>query len=111
MKTILFVDDNEAFCRLAKLIFEEEGYQVVTAKDGPEAIAAIAVVQPDVAVLDIRMPKASGFEVAEEMSEITPETPIIFCTGNDETCLSDERSRLGAACIEKAPTLPSCRWP
>ena len=102
MKTILFVDDNEAFCRLAKLIFEEEGYRVVTAKDGEQAIEAVAAARPDVAVLDIRMPKTSGFDVAEEMSELTPETPIIFYTGNDESCIADERSHLGAACIEKS---------
>ena len=100
MKTILFVDDNEAFCRLAKLIFEEEGYHVVTAKDGRQAIEAVEAARPDVAVLDIRMPKTSGFDVAEEMNELTPETPIIFYTGNDETCIADERSHL-AACIEK----------
>ena len=102
MKTILFVDDNEAFCRLAKLIFEEEGYHVVTAKDGQQAIEAVEAARPDVAVLDIRMPKTSrlrrGFE---EMNELTPETPIIFYTGNDETCIADEGSHLGAACIEK----------
>ncbi len=102
MKTILFVDDNEAFCRLAKLIFEEEGYHVVTAKDGRQAIEAVEAARPDVAVLDIRMPKTSGFDVAEEMNELTPETPIIFYTGNDETCIADERSHLGAACIEKS---------
>ena len=42
------------------------------------------------------MPKTSGFDVAEEMNELTPETPIIFYTGNDETCIADERSRLRA---------------
>jgi DNA-binding NtrC family response regulator len=102
MKTILFVDDNPAFCGLARLIFEEEGYRVVTANGGREAIEAAAAVHPDVAILDIRMPQTSGFEVAEEMAELTPETPIIFYTGNDEICASDERSRLGAACVEKS---------
>jgi DNA-binding NtrC family response regulator len=102
MKTILFVDDNEAFCRLAKLIFEEEGYHVVTAKDGRRAIETVAAERPDVAILDIRMPQTSGFDVAQQMSELAPETPIIFYTGNDESCTIDERSRLGAACIEKS---------
>jgi CheY-like chemotaxis protein len=102
MKTILFVDDDDAFRRLAKVIFEEEGYRVVTAGDGREALETVTSARPDVAILDIRMPKTSGFDVAEELGQLTPEVPIIFYTGNDETCLSDERSRLGAACIEKS---------
>ena len=101
MKTILFVDDNEAFCRLAKLIFEEEGYQVVTAKDGQQAIEAAAAARPDVAILDIRMPKTSGFDVAEEMSELTPKRPL-FSTPATTNRASPTSDRTCAACIEKS---------
>jgi len=61
MKTVLFVDDDEGFRCLCKRIFEDEGYRVVLAQDGSEAVGAVESQSPDVAILDVRMPRQNGF--------------------------------------------------
>ena len=57
---VLYVDDDEASREICRRILEEEGYRVVLAQDGAEAIDVVEAESPDVAVLDIRMPRKSG---------------------------------------------------
>jgi DNA-binding NtrC family response regulator len=102
MKTLLFVDDDEAFRVLCKRIFEEEGYRVLLAQDAAEAIDAVEAERPDVAVIDVRMPRKTGLEVAQEISSIDPRIPIIFYTACDDVCAIDRRSRFAAACVGKS---------
>lgn len=102
MKTVLFVDDDEAFRVLCKRIFEEEGYRVVLAEDGVQAIDALAVEMPDVAVLDVRMPRMGGLDVAEEIKTTNPGIPIVLYTANDEICMFDNRAQLASACVDKS---------
>jgi CheY-like chemotaxis protein len=102
MKTVLFVDDDAGFRVLCKRIFEDEGYRVVLAQDGAEAISAVEAEKPDVAVLDVRMPCRSGLDVAEEIGTTNPQIPIILYTANDEVCTIDGRSRFAAACVDKS---------
>jgi CheY-like chemotaxis protein len=102
MKTVLFVDDDEAFRTLCKRIFEDEGYRVVLAQDGIEAIAVVETQNPDVAILDVRMPRQSGFDVAEEINAINPRIPIIFYTSYDDVCTVDHRARFAAGCVGKS---------
>jgi DNA-binding NtrC family response regulator len=102
LKTVLFADDNEAFRELCRRIFEDEGYRVVLANDGTEAISAVEVENPDVAILDVRMPRKGGLEVAELIHAIHPRTPVILYTAYDDICMTDARSRFAAACIGKS---------
>jgi DNA-binding NtrC family response regulator len=102
MKTVLFVDDDESFRNLCKRIFEDEGYRVVLAQDGMEAIVAVESENPDVAILDVRMPRQNGFDLAEEINAIAPAIPIIFYTSFDDICTIDHRSRFAAACVGKS---------
>jgi CheY-like chemotaxis protein len=102
MKTILFADDDRAFREICKRILEDEGYRVVLARGGGEAIDAAKVDRPDVAVLDVHMPLKGGLEAAEQIHAIDPSIPIILYTANDETCTRDHRSCFAAACVEKS---------
>ncbi len=102
MKTVLFVDDDEAFRELYRRIFEDEGYHVVLAEDGPQAIGAVTAESPDVAILDVRMPQMGGLDVAEEIKAINPRIPIILYTANDEICMIDRRAQFATACIDKS---------
>jgi DNA-binding response OmpR family regulator len=65
--TILVVDDDPVIQKLLAVNFEMEGYQVETANDGAEALAAVAAGPPDVVVLDVMMPKVDGIEVVRRM--------------------------------------------
>ena len=101
MKTILFVDDDPGFRELVKRVFQEEGFRVVLAEDGLHATRIVAKEIPDVAILDVRMPKQSGLDLAEELNAMVPELPLILYTANDDMCLCDRRTRFASACVDK----------
>ena len=105
MKTVLFVDDNRNIREFCRRELEAEGYRVVLAADGGEAIRAVRKETPDVLVLDLWMPAMGGLEAIEQIREFAPSIPVIFFTANDEDCLTDRRSRLATACVEKSEDL------
>ncbi|MGD0381988.1 MAG: response regulator [Thermoguttaceae bacterium] len=102
MKTVLFADDDKGFREICKRILEEEGYRIVLARNGIEAIGAVKAERPDLAILDIHMPQNSGLDAAEQIHALDPGIPIILYTSNDDTCTRDRRSRFAAACVEKS---------
>jgi two-component system, response regulator, stage 0 sporulation protein F len=101
MRTVLFVDDDEGFRELCKRVFQEEGYRVVLAEDGRQAIVLVEKESPDVAVLDVRMPQQTGLDLAEELNSIAPQLPVILYTAYDDMCLCDHRTRFASACVDK----------
>jgi len=76
---ILIVDDEEHYLRLMEFILKTEGYRVVKAKNGPEALDAVAMQKPDLVLLDIRMSEIDGFTTCERIREFT-NIPIIMVT-------------------------------
>jgi CheY-like chemotaxis protein len=64
MKRVLIADDNRDWADGLAVLLEEEGYTVQTTYDGREAIEAARTFQPDIVVLDIRMPRLTGYEAA-----------------------------------------------
>ncbi|MGD0897346.1 MAG: response regulator [Thermoguttaceae bacterium] len=101
MKTILFADDNKNIRDYCRATLEEEGYRVALARDGIEAFQVFLAELPDLAVLDISMPRAGGLETLEQIKRLAPGTPVILFTAHDEACLRDERAALADACVEK----------
>ncbi|MEZ4579616.1 MAG: ATP-binding protein, partial [Desulfobacterales bacterium] len=83
---ILFVDDELELVALGQEILERLGYQVVTKRDGTEALQEFKK-DPDrydVVITDMTMPKMTGKKLARELIKIRPEVPIILCTGYSE---------------------------
>lgn len=80
--TVLVVDDHAPLRTLCRLNLEPAGFRVVEAADGDEALAAVSADRPDVILLDIMMPRLSGWKVASALlaDESTDEIPIIFIT-------------------------------
>ncbi len=101
MITILFADDSANIREFLKQELEAEGYRVLLARDGNEALAIVESQRPDVAILDIWMPQLSGLEAAERIAALDPAVHVIFFTNNDELCMRDPRSAFADACIEK----------
>jgi CheY-like chemotaxis protein len=85
-KKILLVDDSGTILMMEKMILAREPYDLVTAKDGREAIEKAAAEQPDLILLDVVMPHLTGFEVLEELRahESTRATPVILVTTRGE---------------------------
>ncbi|MEH7110585.1 response regulator transcription factor [Bacillus sp. JJ1764] len=76
--TILIADDEAEIADLVALHLEKEGYSVIKAADGEEAIYAIQTQTLDLAILDIMMPKLDGYEVTRQIREKHHLLPIIF---------------------------------
>lgn len=102
MKTILYVDDDQASRALFKTVVQEEGYRVVLAEDGFQATDLVAKESPDVAVVDVRMPKKTGLDLVEELNALVPQLPVILYTAYDDMCACDHRTRFASACVEKS---------
>ena len=79
---ILIVDDNPANVKVLRTRLTAEGYEVVTANDGEEGLAAAHREKPDLILLDVMMPKVDGFEVCRRLRGDAnfPFTPIIMVT-------------------------------
>jgi DNA-binding response OmpR family regulator len=82
MHTVLVADDDPDIQSLVVLRLERSGYRVLSASDGREALDIALREQPDLAVLDITMPKLDGLEVTRSLRahEETSEMPVILLT-------------------------------
>ena len=83
MKVLIAEDDRFTREGLAELL-EGEGYQVVTAQDGTEAVREFLSHKPDFVCLDIMMPGQSGYEACRNIRAASPDVPIIFISAKAE---------------------------
>lgn len=85
-KKILLVDDADTILMMERMILHKEPYELVTAKDGQEAIAKAESEHPDLILLDVVMPKMNGFEVCQRLrqNDTTKTIPIIMVTTRGE---------------------------
>ncbi|MEZ4340757.1 MAG: response regulator [Sandaracinaceae bacterium] len=94
--TVLVVDDDETFrTRLARA-FERRGWEVTTAADGDEALAAARRESPEHAVVDLRMPKMGGLALVSELVANDPTTKVVVLTGYGSIATAVEAVRRGA---------------
>jgi len=86
MKTILVVDDERKIVDLARDYLEHAGFAVLTANDGPSALAAARTRRPDLVVLDLGLPGLDGLDVTRQLRTATPtaQLPIIMLTARDD---------------------------
>ncbi|PAB59669.1 response regulator transcription factor [Anaeromicrobium sediminis] len=83
-KTILIVEDEIKILRFLELELKYEGYQVLKAQDGKEALDNFSKNQVDLILLDIMLPKLSGIQVCRRIRQ-TSQVPIIMLTAKDDT--------------------------
>ena len=80
----MIADDDKNICELLRLYMEKEGYTVVIANDGEEAVTKFNAENPDMILLDIMMPKLDGWQVCRELRRKS-DCPIIMITAKGET--------------------------
>ena len=81
-RKILIVDDNRALVVAAERVLEKEGFDALTALNGPEGLEKARTDKPDLIILDILMPGMNGYEVCRRL-QANPDTcgiPVIFLT-------------------------------
>lgn len=81
--TVLIVDDDPDILESFDLAMRSEGATTVTAEDGTEAVSVALQSQPDAVILDMMLPKRSGFLVLEELLSIEPPPIVVMVTANE----------------------------
>ena len=107
-KKILVVDDERDIVKALTIRLRGAGYEVVTAFDGAQGIFTAHKENPDLIILDIRMPAGNGFSVAEKLKQSTNTftIPVIFLTGSPEKNAEKKAMVLGARFYIKKPYDP-----
>jgi DNA-binding response OmpR family regulator len=83
MAKILVADDDPDILRLVKITLDQQGLQVITARDGEEAVQAAIAVNPDLVLLDGMMPRLDGYAAARRIqAELSPAPIVIMLTAN-----------------------------
>ncbi len=80
---ILVVDDEKNILKLYKAELEDEGYEIVIANSGKEAIELFKTDKPDLVTLDIMMPDMDGIQVLRQLKQEDPQVPVIMLTAYD----------------------------
>lgn len=78
--TLLIIDDDRAIRRLLARIAERAGFAVDTAKDGVQALEMMEMKAYDIAIVDLMMPRLSGYEVLEKIGTLTPRPVVLVAT-------------------------------
>ena len=94
-KRILIVDDEAGIVQEIKEFLEEEGYEVHTADTAKTGIALVEKIHPDVVLIDVKLPDASGNEVLRACKEKSPKTKTIMVTGYVDQNVMDEAELIG----------------
>ena len=92
---VLMVDDEEQFRATTKKILDKRGFDTIVAESGEEAIDKIKE-NPDVVILDIRMPGIDGHEALKQIKKLKPELPVIMLTGHGAMPSAKEALATGA---------------
>jgi DNA-binding response OmpR family regulator len=99
MAKILVVDDEPDIVRAVVRIMRSRGHDVVTAKDGQEALEHVVQSPPDLVILDLDLPRVDGFEVCRRIKsgETTKHIPVVMMTAAYISVADADRgTRLGA---------------
>ena len=80
METILVVDDEKNYLLVLKELLVEEGYEVLTAQSGADALAILNETELDLVVTDMKMPGMSGLELLEKSKQRDPQLPVVMMT-------------------------------
>lgn len=82
---VMVIDDSKTIRRSAESLLESEGYEVVTATDGFEALAKIVEHRPDIIFIDIMMPRLDGYQTCAliKNNRVFRDTPVVMLSSKD----------------------------
>lgn len=104
-RQLLLVDDERDLVFYTKLFLEEQGYEVIEAYDGKQALEILQSHRPDLIILDVAMPRMTGWEVLSEIQQ-NPETadiPVLMLTARAEDADKARGWELGVTWYQTKP--------
>ena len=96
METILIVDDEKNYLRVLSAVLEEEGYEVLTALSGREALEIQETSDLDLILTDMKMPGMDGIKLLEHIKAKDPDLPVIMMTAHGTVDKAVEAMQKGA---------------
>src|SRR4030088_393483 len=107
MPTIALVDDDRNILTSVSIALEAEGYRIMTYTDGASALDGFKTSPPDLAILDIKMPRMDGMETLRRLRQKS-DMPVIFLTSKDEEIDELFGIKMGADDFWSSATRRSC---
>lgn len=95
-RRILVADDDRSICLAASEALANVGYQVLCVEDGQAALNAMGEFEPDVLLLDVRMPRLDGFETCRQVRRTFHHLPVLMLTGLEDTDSIERAYQVGA---------------
>jgi two-component system chemotaxis response regulator CheY len=104
--TVLLVDDDAFVRTVLRDALQEDGYNLLEAEDGEQALELIREHRPSVVLLDLFMPRKSGLEALGEITATAPECKVLVISSLDTEALVEQALRSGAAGFITKPFHP-----
>ena len=101
--SIAIVDDEESVCRALQRLLRAAGYGVETFTNGAVFLDTVAARRPDCLVLDLHMPRTSGFDVLGRLRDAGERVPVVVITGHDTPQNRERVMEAGAAAYLRKP--------
>ncbi|HOU50837.1 MAG: sigma-54-dependent Fis family transcriptional regulator [Smithella sp.] len=95
-ETILIVDDEQSICQSLKAILSDEGYQVLVAGSGEEAVKIVEEEMPQLVLLDVWLPGMDGLDTLKAIKKINPQSLVIIMSGHGTIETAVKATKLGA---------------
>ena len=105
-ETILIVDDEISICQSLRAILVDEGFQVLVAGSGEEALKVIAEEMPQLVLLDIWLPGIDGLETLQEIKALHPNVMVIMMSGHGTIETAVKSTSSARLILSKS----LCRW-
>ena len=96
MPTLLLADDSLAIQKVVRLLFEDSRFDLAIVANGDEALERAREERPAAVLADVHMPGASGYDVAREIKQLSPETPVLLLVGTFEPFDEERLAASGA---------------
>ena len=96
MERILIVDDDLSLCHFLKKTLSQKGYEIITCHIGRDAVETVNEQEPNLVLLDNKLPDRAGLDILKEMRQNYPKMPIVIMTAFGTTDTAIEAMKLGA---------------
>ncbi len=98
MKTVLVVDDDKEILEMVRVVLEERGHNIATARDGKACMREIIVKKPDLIIMDLKMPNMDGLNALDliRVTQMNKQVPILMWSGDSDPEVIARATRLGA---------------